>query len=294
MDNLSSWYDDYRALVGPVIRQRGGLWRPSKVWLEQSEENWVVRFATPEKPSGWPYAWGWREAETSDGLLSAFTRITTNSHVEEFASKWGPLWLCNTHYTPALGSTCLAGLGMQQQRGWHWLNSGGCEWLPSEAVDAWLVEARRVRGALAVIHALRRDPPEPASPSAWRDFGFNEDQAEDLASDPHLFEARFQLSTLINTYLVADPRGPRLVLHDDLQLHFELGLGPLRAVWLLVAQVAAQQRAIYLCSGCGALYIRRSDLRRPRSGQANYCDDCREDGRYRVAKRLSKRRRQTT
>lgn len=287
----SHYAPDRLAQTRPLIRQEGGVWKPTKAWLDESDI--LVRFATPSVLDGSLYGWGWRAVGTTDGLLDAFARIKTATAVEQFASRWGPLWLCKTHHSDSLGSHCLVYQRPQRTLGWQWLYPADCAWEPAEPISAWLREARRVRGTLAIIHSLRKDPPEPASQEAWVDFGLNEVAAGEVSSDKHLFEARFQLHSLVNSYLLSDPGGPRLALQEDMQLRFDLGLGALRAAWLLLAQAAAQQRAIYLCTGCGAFYVRHFDLRRPRHGQANYCDECRGQGRYHVAKRLSKARRRT-
>jgi hypothetical protein len=54
------------------------------------------------------------------------------------------------------------------------------------------------------------------------------------------------------------------------------------AIALQLALVVADADSLYSCSGCGVPYIRPRERKRPKTGWANYCDQCAKDG---VAKR---------
>ena len=54
------------------------------------------------------------------------------------------------------------------------------------------------------------------------------------------------------------------------------------AVALQLALVVADADSLFTCSGCGVPYIRPRERKRPKSGWANYCDHCSNEG---VAKR---------
>jgi hypothetical protein len=50
------------------------------------------------------------------------------------------------------------------------------------------------------------------------------------------------------------------------------------AIALQLALVVADADSLYSCSGCGVPYIRSRERKRPKSGWANYCDQCSKDG----------------
>ena len=62
----------------------------------------------------------------------------------------------------------------------------------------------------------------------------------------------------------------------DLQIDYHGLLFP--AIALQLALVVADADSLYGCSGCGVPYIRPRERKRPKSGWANYCDQCSTDG----------------
>jgi hypothetical protein len=62
------------------------------------------------------------------------------------------------------------------------------------------------------------------------------------------------------------------------QRRFELEIdyrsSMLNAVGLQFALTVSNSDSLYICSGCGLPYPRRSEKRRPKAGQANFCDEC--------------------
>ncbi len=54
------------------------------------------------------------------------------------------------------------------------------------------------------------------------------------------------------------------------------------AIALQLALVVANADSLFTCSGCAVPYIRPRERKRPKSGWANYCDQCSTEG---VAKR---------
>jgi hypothetical protein len=62
----------------------------------------------------------------------------------------------------------------------------------------------------------------------------------------------------------------------NLQIDYHGLLFP--AIALQLALVLADADSLYTCSGCGIPYIRPRERKRPKSGWANYCDQCVTDG----------------
>jgi hypothetical protein len=62
----------------------------------------------------------------------------------------------------------------------------------------------------------------------------------------------------------------------DLQIDYHGFLFP--AIALQLALVLADADSLYTCSGCGIPYIRPRERKRPKTGWANYCDQCSKDG----------------
>jgi hypothetical protein len=62
----------------------------------------------------------------------------------------------------------------------------------------------------------------------------------------------------------------------DLQIDYHGLLFP--AIALQLALVMADADSLYSCSGCGYPYSRPRERKRPKSGWANYCDQCSKDG----------------
>ncbi|MCX6625645.1 MAG: hypothetical protein NTY38_32200 [Acidobacteria bacterium] len=74
----------------------------------------------------------------------------------------------------------------------------------------------------------------------------------------------------------------------NLEVHFFGGL--LGAVAMQLALLVANIDALYTCSGCGRVYGRPEDQKRPNPGQANFCPQCRDKGE--PLKQADKRRRE--
>jgi hypothetical protein len=62
----------------------------------------------------------------------------------------------------------------------------------------------------------------------------------------------------------------------DLSIDYHGLLFP--AIALQLALVLADADSLYNCSGCGIPYIRPRERKRPKSGWANYCDQCSKNG----------------
>jgi hypothetical protein len=74
-----------------------------------------------------------------------------------------------------------------------------------------------------------------------------------------------------------DRKGREFVLRID--YHGRM----LRAVALQLAITISRSESLYICSGCGLPYGRSAQKRRPKPGQANFCDDCGNEAALRHA-----------
>ncbi len=72
----------------------------------------------------------------------------------------------------------------------------------------------------------------------------------------------------------------------DLQIQYHGLL--FAAIALQLMLVVANADSLYCCSGCGTPYIRAFDVKRPKRGCDNYCEDCRGKG---IAQRNANARR---
>lgn len=294
--------DDQGAL--PVrMRVQSGIWRPVRAWLEGRRGKGVVRYAVPaDYDTSDISRWGWSRLDETDGLLDALIKLQRPQEVLRFAERWGPLYLCRVHYykprTYYRRRRCL----------WSGNVLSGCYWIPAEPVGAWLREAARARAAVRAAALLRQDPPRRVTRELWEAMHVRpaleegpgslesllqgnrallrrlEPDVADWDLPAGLLSDRFYLQQVINEQLRDRPGHPRLRLTAHLRLTIDPGLGVLRAAWLLVAQVAGRERAIYVCTACGNPYTRPLELRAPKPNQRNYCAECR--GGYTIAKKL--------
>jgi hypothetical protein len=84
---------------------------------------------------------GWRQTEETDDLLPDFLRLASGTlrKVTDFASRWGPLWLCAAHANCAVAED---GLG------------AACVWSPLEPIAAWRREAQAAKAVLEIASRL--------------------------------------------------------------------------------------------------------------------------------------------
>ena len=212
---------------------------------------------------------GWRKRSGTDalgdfkGLLEEFTRLIDGSanKVRRFVLKWGPLWWCTEHH-----DCC-----WQPELPLQWVREDAeHRWVPAEAIEDFQAEAKRVKAALDIVDRLREE--KPGASKDWEIF---------WPGDTGAGERNFRLDRLwwmnkVNRNL-SMWRGASLWLEWSKKdrtpkLTINTGLGFFPVVWLQVAQFVTGAKGLYVCDGCGKLYIRLK--RRPPKGRNHFCDEC--------------------
>jgi hypothetical protein len=221
------------------------------------------------------HAIGWRQTEETDDLLPDFLRLASGTlrDVADFASRWGPLWLCAAHANCALAGD---GLG------------AGCVWSPLEPIAAWRREAQ---AAKAVLEIAARLNVEAVPYEVWQQLDMDREQFERMKLEGDRRQQAHLLAGLVQARLDG-PWRPRVCLSSSVGndagdavstvMVLDTGLGFRSAVWHQIAQLLCRLDEVTICDGCHRPYQR--GIRKPRPDQDNFCPDCRKDSK--AAKRL--------
>ncbi len=225
----------------------------------------------------------------SSAILEQFLALSDGLavQVKRFVETWGPMWVCDKHGTNS--HYCLGPQFIFDHE-----PDCGCSWTPRETVDQFQLAAREVAAILSISASLMHGKIGEAKDMAAL-------VAKNLTPGPlpernGMYDTvewdRFTVCSIISDRLSFN--GPALAFDwqdgdDRPTLSINVGFGFLRLVWLQVAQCIAGARDIYTCDGCGVVYIRDSDRRRPKEGCRNYCEKCADTGRKRDWARRSKK-----
>ena len=261
---------------------------PQKVWLQRDS----IRWRRGENP---------RTREVSRSMLNQFIRLTDADSVLRFATEWGVLALSGNLWSgPDPG-------GQFYLPGRKGLEKG------VEPVSAWQYYSRRAQAVLNVAAALRQgrlgdvgdwdefarlvDPGQRKHVMQWVErtleyhvfglglsiinaFGKTHEERLEAARDAVAREIRSWLDCWKKDRDGGNSDFTLRWLADqkrwDLQIDYHGLLFP--AIALQLALVLADADSLYSCSGCGRPYIRPRERKRPKSGWANYCHQCSEDG----------------
>jgi hypothetical protein len=234
-------------------------------------------------------------------MLNQFVRLTDADSVLQFVKNWGVLALSNNLWSgpDPEGQFYLPG----RQR----LRKG------IEPVSVWQYYSRRAQAVLNVAAALRRgklgdisdwgqfanyiqEAGQKRSVMQWLEanmerhhFGLGIGIFDCSGTDEERLEsARCAIAREIGDWLECWKKDRDGDISDftlrwladqqrwDLQIDYHGLLFP--AIALQLGLVVADADSLYSCSGCGKPYIRPRKRKRPKSGWANYCDQCLEEG----------------
>ncbi|HOB11102.1 MAG TPA: hypothetical protein PKY47_04970 [Acetomicrobium sp.] len=284
--------DDEGRLASPV-GARGGIWVPPDAKLEFVEGKPYIFYPVPKN---WPSTvsiqqlnfeelkkLGWAYKESTDKLLDDFVALAnaTPNKVLKFVKKWGPLWACVSHSTHKAELAGVMGVEIVSLiqpvgplHGDATLGFSWCSWVPAEDVSTFVMEAKRAKAALSIYTCLKLKKEE--DPTDWATLGFvgklkfaGTASAEEKKFIKKMFLCSFVESRLSEVGFSIDPQ--------DLKLQIVSDLGFLRTAWLQLAQAMTGMRGIYVCDGCGKVYVRA--LKKPAKGRLNFCPDCGEGKR---------------
>jgi hypothetical protein len=261
----------------------GKILVPQKVWLHRD----TIRWKMGSRP---------RHQEVSRNMLNQFVRLSDGKSVLRFAERWGVL---------ALSEKKVRRPGCEES-----MREG------AEPIAAWQYYSRRASALLNVAAALKQEklgdlkdwgefarfvPQDGVTPEdmKWVEasterhkFGLGYCVVQDTTAELRLRYARRLVGNEIERWLDCWKTGRQQRLSDfalrwndsqqrwELQINYHGLLFP--AIALQLALVIADADSLYACSGCGVPYIRSRQRKRPKSGWANYCDQCANEG---VAKR---------
>jgi len=265
----------------------GQIFVPEKIWLKDDS----IRWRMGRKP---------RMREVSRTMLNQFIRLKDANSVLRFAREWGVLALSDNQWT---GS----GDGQRYWPGRQGMTEG------VESVLAWQYYSKRAQALLNVASALKQDklgdmsdwgefatfysaPNEMRRIEKWIEEGWGRHNFGlgftvlngDGTHEERVKLARESIAREIGGWLDCwkddTPKGisdfALRWIDDqqrwDLQIDYHGLLFP--AIALQLALVLADADSLYSCSGCGIPYIRPRERKRPKSGWANYCEQCSKDG----------------
>jgi hypothetical protein len=266
----------------------GQILVPQEIWLKDECIHWRRGQNT-------------RMREVSRGMLNQFIRLTNEDSVLRFAQEWGVLALSGNLACPDsdFGSFYLPGRQLLEQG--------------AEPVAAWQYYSKRALALINVAAALKRG--KLGEVSDWGKFAalFSEPgqrqqilQWVEAGLARHNFGLRFSVISGYGTHEEILERARHAIANEvgewfncwktqkpegasdlalrwvddqqrwDLQIDYHGLLFP--AIALQLALVLADADSLYTCSGCGRPYVRPRDRKRPKSGWANYCAQCANDG----------------
>jgi hypothetical protein len=265
---------------------------PEKIWLKDD----CIRWRMGRRP---------RMREVSRSMLNQFIRLSDAHSVLRFAHEWGVLALSENMYS---GS---------EPGGRYYLPGREPMKTGVEPVDAWRYYSKRAQALLNLAAALklgklgdRSDWGEFAvwvsdlsgpdrygqlkrrlEASAKRHtfgLGFSVYSGDSGTPEQKLRSARWGLAGEACYWFECWKAKKTGAVSDfalrwvddqqrwDLQIDYHGLLFP--AIALQLALVIADADSLYSCSGCGVPYIRARERKRPKTGWANYCDQCSNDG----------------
>jgi hypothetical protein len=236
-----------------VIGEGMDLNGPGEDLSDDDDEDWLIR-----DPSD---LW-------DDIQYVADDRYSDDHQVREFASLWGPLWLCRN---PAHGQCHWSWKGAVQQH-------SPCLWRHEEEVQTFVQLAKYI---LAVVDAAL-DILEGGviAPEHLAEMGWHK---KDRALPPIV--QRQKLLQIINQPFCAIG-GPRLQLTWDEgnppRLEWSRGFGVVHTLWMEFAQKLGGRKNFIRCQGCQRPYM---VTRQPQPRRRNYCRKCGREDRYKAAKR---------
>ncbi|HZQ38900.1 MAG TPA: hypothetical protein VFD32_23450, partial [Dehalococcoidia bacterium] len=226
----------------------------------------------------------------------------TPNRIRGFARRWGVLGICEEHGLPSAHNAGPASPALRRAVP----GFAACEphqitppdGVPGpvyvEPVAAWQLLIKQIRAILALAFDLRRG--DDGQEADWRvvlkllgvtkaSFGRR------LATQGR--EARWHLLVNAANYFLelagARPEVRRVPTSADGD-GMEIAIGQRSLIGALAVQLAmvvADRDGLALCSGCGCFYDRED---RPRRGQENFCERCRDEGES--SKRAQRRHRE--
>jgi hypothetical protein len=256
---------------------------PGRVWPEGDSIRWRMGKNA-------------RLREVSKSMLNQFVRLTDSESVLGFAKSWGVLAISDdTSLRP----------------GRHRMREG------IEPIAAWQYYSRRAEAVLQIAAALKQN--KLGDLDDWSRIGIlvpssgitknHKESLEATMARPHFgmcfsvfaMDKSPEQNVKLAREFIADEVGHWLdcwkqehtvsvsdfaVRWNDVQRRWDLQIdyhGLLfAAIAFQLALVVADADSLYSCSGCGVPYIRNRERKRPKSGWANYCEQCSKAG---VAKR---------
>lgn len=273
---------DHNGKLGRLVPS-GQIVVPEKVWIEGDDIRWRMGNNA-------------RLQTVSKQMLNQFVRLTDANSILHFAMSWGVLALSG---------------GRVRQPGCASSREG------SEPIRAWQYYSHRAQAVLEIAAALNQNKLGDLKDWDWIGkiiprAGYDPRQDEkfkaavlrpmygmgfslfpmDEPPEQKVEIARGHIAAEIGQWLDCWKREKTSGVSDfgvrwnavrrrwELQIDYHGLLFP--AIALQLALVVADVDSLFTCSGCGAPYIRPRERKRPKSGWANYCDECSKHG---VAKR---------
>jgi hypothetical protein len=280
-------FSDANGLMGRPV-PNGRIIVPEKVWLKGDCIHW---------------RWGKypQRREVSRSMLNQFIRLKDANAILHFARKWGVLALSGNLWTG------------NDPNGKHYLPGRQEIRAGVESISAWQYYSRRAQAVMNVAAALKQR--KLGDMSDWDEFAFlfsepnhqqraiqkaQERMERDIfglgfslfygegTNEERLKAARETIAAEITDWFDCWKRSSTrgisdlaLNWRDDQQLWaLEIDYHGLLfpAIALQLALVLADADSLYTCSGCGLPYVRPRERKRPKSGWANYCDQCSKSG----------------
>jgi hypothetical protein len=269
----------------------GQILVPEKIWLKDD----CIRWRMGRKP---------RMREVSRSMVNQFVHLSDANSVLRFSQEWGVLALSENMYS---GSEA----GRRSHLPGRELMEAGVE-----PVDAWRYYSKRAEALLNVAAALKLgrlgDRSDWDAFAMWVSHLSGPDrhgqfmQRLEASGDRDTFGMGFSVYSGNGTHEELLRFARRAIAREigywldcwrkkrtpgvsdfalqwiddqerwDLQIDYHGLLFP--AIALQLALVLAEADSLYNCSGCGTPYIRPRERKRPKSGWANYCERCSEDG----------------
>ena len=278
---LAGFVDPDGKLGRPV--PSGKIIVPGKVWLDAD----AIRWRTAKTN---------RFQDVSRSMLNQFIRLTDPESILRFAKSWGVL---------ALSDDILKRPGREH------VDEG------IEPIAAWQYFSHRAQAVLQIAAALKQN--KLGDLNDWNVIGilvprggYTKEHQElvktrilrpqfgmafglfSMGQSPeeNVELARGFISSEIGHWLDCWKQGKTTSVSDFAlrwngmarRWEFQIDYHGLlfAAIALQLALVVANADSLFTCSGCGVPYIRPRERKRPKSGWANYCDQCSQEG---VAKR---------
>ena len=225
------------------------------------------------------------DAELDDSLIADLAK-----KVAQFATQWGPLWLCATPKHRGFFNEGPCFVPSPFYSFYQWMGEPPCSWRPYELISSFVHEAWRVKAAIETFALLERGE---AVPERVKRHLYQVEAR--VLQEKELDHVAMILT--VNKYLMSltgprecfwwDPdHRPKVLLTD--------GDGFLPNVWRQLVQIICQTHGIMQCDGCGESYIREG--RKAPTGRNNFCPTCRTNDRgskRRYAQRKLRRKRPT-